>query len=134
MYTEKTEKNRKIYSCEICDFHTSDKSAFTRHCSTRKHEEYTNIGKNVYKKTEESICSRCGKEYKTRMGLWKHNKKCNAKISCESENIILQQDDDIVCSEPIKNYIMKLVEQNMLLSEQTNELKNMFIQQNKEFT
>ena len=133
MYTEKTEKNRKNYSCETCDFHTSDKSAFTRHCSTRKHKEYTNIDKLVYKKTEEIICSRCGKEYKTRMGLWKHNKICNAKIPSESVNIILQPDDDILSNEPIKNYIMKLVEQNMQLSEQTNELKNMFIQQNTEF-
>ena len=123
MYTEKTEKNRKNYSCEICDFHTSDKSAFTRHCSTRKHKEYTNVDKTVYKKTEEIICSRCGKEYKTRMGLWKHNKICDAKIPSESVNIILQPDDDILSSEPIKNYIMKLVEQNQAL-------QNMFMIQN----
>jgi len=132
MYTEKTEKNRKNYSCEKCDFHTSDKSAFSRHCSTRKHKEYTNIDKTVYKKTDESICSRCGKEYMTRMGLWKHNKICRAP---EKENISMGilDDDDILDCEPIKNYIMKLVEQNMQLSVQTNELKNMFIQQNTEF-
>ena len=129
MYTEKTVKNCKKYSCEGCHFHTSDKQNYTRHCSTRKHIEYTNVDKSVYKKTENSVCSHCGKEYKTRMGLWKHNKICGAKIPSESVNIILQPDDDILSSEPIKNYIMKLVEQNMQLSEQTNELKNMFIQQ-----
>ena len=125
MYTEKTVKNCEKYTCEVCDFHTSDKQNYTRHCSTRKHKEYTNIDNPVYKKTEQSICSRCGKEYKTRMGLWKHNKNCRAP---EKENIsmeLLDDDDDILGSEPIKNYIMKLVEQN-------NELKNMFIQQNTE--
>ena len=120
MYTEKTEKNRKNYSCEICDFHTSDKSAFTRHCSTRTHKEYTNVDQTVYKKTEEIICSRCGKEYKTRMGLWKHSKKCEAPAK---ENIsVVLLDDDVVNTPPMQNYIMQLVEQNQ-------ELKNMFIQQ-----
>ena len=125
MYTEKTGKNRKIYSCEKCDFHTSDKKDFNRHCSTRKHEEYTNVYKTVYKNTEINLCSHCGKEYKTRMGLWKHNKVCkNSSPANESTNITLLH-DDIPSNEPIKNYIMKLVEQN-------NELKNMFIQQNTE--
>jgi hypothetical protein len=78
-------------------------------------------------------CLHCGKIYETNAGLWKHTKKCSSKTPSESTNIILQPDDDIECSEPIKNYIMKLVEQNMQLSEQTNELKNMFIQQNTDF-
>jgi len=124
MYTEKTVKNCEKYICVVCDFHTSDKQNYTRHCSTRKHKEYTNVDNNVYKKTEDVMCSRCGKEYKTRMGLWKHNKICKPP---EKENISMEllDDDDILGSEPIKNYIMKLVEQN-------NELKNMFIQQNNE--
>ena len=46
MVTEKTEKNRKKYSCESCDFHTSDKTAFSRHCSTAKHKDVTNVTKN----------------------------------------------------------------------------------------
>ena len=125
MYTEKTEKNRKKYSCEICDFFTGDKSAFTRHCFTRKHEEYTNVYKNRYKKTETHLCSQCGKEYKTRMGLWKHAKLCKITTTPNESIHITVSHDDIPSNEPIKNYIMKLVEQN-------NELKNMFIQQNTE--
>jgi len=80
---------------------------------------------------ESHICSHCRKEYTSRMGLWKHSKKCKAPEK-ENISIALLDNDDIECSEPIKNYIMKLVEQNMQLSEQTNELKNMFIQQNAE--
>jgi hypothetical protein len=117
MLTRKTAKNGKHYSCELCDFHTSDKTDFTRHCSTGKHKNITNITKNTVNNNDTYICSKCNKQYKSRMGLWSHSKKCE---------IISNVDDDILCSEPIKNYIMKLVEQN-------NELKNMFIQQNTEF-
>ena len=78
-------------------------------------------------------CLHCGKIYETNAGLWKHSKKCSSKIPSETNDLLIKSDDDIECSEPIKNYIMKLVEQNMQLSEQTNELKNMFIQQNTEF-
>ena len=121
MVTEKTEKNRKKYSCESCDFHTSDKTAFSRHCSTAKHKDVTNVTKKEENEKEHHKCRHCSKIYESRMGLWRHSKKCE---------IISNVDDDILSSEPIKNYIMKLVEQNMQLSEQTNELKNMFIQQN----
>ena len=71
-------------------------------------------------------CLHCGKIYETNAGLWKHSKKCSSKIPSETNDLLIKSDDDIECSEPIKNYIMKLVEQN-------NELKNMFIQQSNEF-
>jgi hypothetical protein len=55
------------------------------------------------------------------MGLWKHTKKCT---TAPKENMLIPS-HDIPSDEPIKNYIMSLVEQNA-------ELKNMFIQQNTE--
>jgi len=134
MLTEKTRKNSKKYSCEICDFFTVSKNDYTRHCSTKKHLELTTKSFQLTEKTHEEIttyiCSHCEKKYASRVGLWKHAKICKPE---QNENIsMVIQDDDILSSEPIKNYIMKLVEQNMQLSEQTNELKNMFIQQNAE--
>jgi len=125
MLTQKTAKNGKQYSCEYCDFYTSDKTDFTRHCSTGKHKNLTNLTKNTDNNNDTYICSKCNKQYKSRMGLWSHSKKCTSKTPSESVNTILQQDDDIECSEPVKNYIMKLVEQN-------NDLRNMFIQQTAE--
>ena len=123
MLTKKTVKNRKFYSCEVCQFTTGDKKDYNRHCSTRKHLELTTT---LTKKTEETIphyiCSHCSKEYTSRVGLWKHSKICSVYKNDKS----LLSEDDILSNEPIKNYIMKLVEQN-------NELKNMFIQQNTEF-
>ena len=130
MLTNKTpnaQKNAKIFNCEICDFICSKQSDFNRHCSTRKHMMLTksiNVTNNAdYKPTH--ICSHCKKEYLSREGLWKHTKKCNIKLQNESDELLIKPEDDILSNEPIKNYIMKLVEQN-------NELKNMFIQQNTE--
>jgi hypothetical protein len=125
MLTEKTQKNSNNYSCDYCDFFTVNKNDYRRHCSTRKHILLTGSEKTQSEKLDVYICCKCGKEYKSKQGLWSHTKICSAKIPSESVNIIVQPDDDILSSEPIKNYIMKLVEQN-------NELKNMFIQQNTE--
>jgi len=129
MLTQKTVKNCKKYSCELCDFNTSDKQNYTRHCSTRKHILLTESTKNVDKKTETHICKQCNKEYQSKQGLWSHSKKCHGNISNE---IILVSNDDVSENKPIKNYIMKLVEQNIQLVEQNTELKNMFIQQTTE--
>ena len=122
MLTKKTDKNRKCYSCEVCEFITSDKKDYSRHWSTRKHSELT---KPLTEKTEDTIshhiCSHCGKEYTSRVGLWKHSKTCSAGKNDKT----LISEDDILGSEPIKNYIMSLVAQN-------TELKNMFIQHNAE--
>jgi len=122
MLTEKTGKNRKCYLCEVCQFNTSDKKDYSRHCSTRKHSELTKL---LTEKTDEvlshHICSHCGKEYNSRVGLWKHSKTC---LTGKNDKSIISE-DDILGSEPIKNYIMSLVAQN-------TELKNMFIQHNAE--
>ena len=125
MLTEKSEKIRKKYSCEICNYITSDKRDFNKHNTTAKHILLTQSEKSEEIKSDKYTCCKCGKEYKSKQGLWSHTKICNIKLPCESNELIINSDDDILSSEPIKNYIMKLVEQN-------NELKNMFIQQTTE--
>jgi len=125
MLTEKTQKNSNNYSCDYCDFFTVNKNDYRRHCSTRKHILLTGSEKTQSEKLDTHTCCKCGKKYKSKQGLWSHTKICNTKIPCESNELIINSDDDIMSNEPIKNYIMKLVEQN-------NELKNMFIQQTTE--
>ena len=125
MLTKKSEKICKKYSCEICNYITSDKRDFNKHNITAKHILLTRSEKSEEIKSGAYICSKCGKEYKSKQGLWSHTKICNIKLPCESNELIINSDDDILSNEPIKNYIMKLLEQN-------NELKNMFIQQTTE--
>ena len=137
MLTKKSPKSPKVatfFVCEKCDYKCSKHSDYIKHCSTRKHNlltKLTNVNKIPEDKTTH-ICSRCNKEYKSREGLWKHSKKCTAALPSESTELIIHTEEDISSNEPIKNYIMKLVEQNMQLSEQNNELKTMFIEQNTE--
>ena len=137
MLTEKVPsepKSAEKYNCKICDFICSKQSNYTRHCSTRKHKSLTDMS-NVNKSAEYKylhICSHCNKEYLSREGLWKHSKKCNIKLPRESNESTMNSDDDILSNEPIKNYIMKLVEQNMQLVEQNKDLNTMFVQHNTE--
>ena len=123
---EKNEEKRGNFFCEKCNFVCSYKSDYARHCVTRKHKEFTKFTNEFTEKNDVEnglhICKQCGKEYTSRMGLWKHAKVCKPAENIQS---VLPIGDDITSNEPIKNYIMKLVEQN-------NELKNMFIQQNTE--
>ena len=128
MFTNKVPlvpKSAENFICESCDFTCSKHSNYLRHCSTRKHKEFTKFTSENTKSKGDHICSHCGKYYTSRMGLWKHSKKCTSKTPVESDELILKSEDDISSSEPIKNYIMKLVEQN-------NDLRNMFIQQTAE--
>jgi len=124
MLTKKLQKVAKDYFCEICHYKCSNLFNFNKHCSTRKHILLTTIENPLTKKLQMHVCSKCGKEYKSKQGLWSHNKTCLSRDNTQISNT-LNSDDDILSNEPIKNYIMKLVEQN-------NELKNMFIQQNTE--
>ena len=119
-----SEKIRKIFCCEKCDYNTSDKKDYTKHCATRKHQLLTQLTNSLTEKSSEyvetHICSHCNKTYKSREGLWKHSKVCRP---AEKENVRIIQTDDTSSNEPIKNYIMKLVEQN-------TQLQNMIIEQN----
>ena len=125
MLTKKSPKVANYFICEICEYTCSKQSDFLKHCSTRKHIHLTNSENMLTEKSQSHICKRCNKEYKSKQGLWSHSKNCVSPDKTQFSNILIKPDDDNECSEPIKKYIMKLVEQN-------NELKNMFIQQNTE--
>jgi len=64
-----------FFSCEPCGFKCYKESEFNRHIATPKHAKFT----TVYKKNavpENALKCKCSKTYTTRMGLWKHKKKC----------------------------------------------------------
>jgi hypothetical protein len=85
------------FECKNCDYATGIKCSYDRHLLTKKH-------KNNQLETKPIIChncNKCGKEYKTQSGSWKHKKTCNTSIinkmqqlmesNTELTRIVLQQ-------------------------------------------
>jgi hypothetical protein len=75
MLTKMPKKNAVFFECEICDFICCKQSNFDKHVFTRKHILLTKQG-NVNKNAKKLSCSLCSKQYLSRVGLWKHEKKC----------------------------------------------------------
>lgn len=111
---KKIPKNPIIYSCEKCDYNTSNKKDYNKHLNTPKH-----IGNNLEALGNPKIpisCEHCDKVYQTSAGLWKHNKKCGVAQS-NTTQVVVKPDDDEPTS---KELIMILIKENA-------ELKSMMM-------
>ena len=78
MLTNSHTQDTNIFACEKCDFSCSKNSYWKRHIVTAKHIRLTNVN-TISTPEEESpkyCCDVCCKVYKSRVGLWKHSKKC----------------------------------------------------------
>jgi hypothetical protein len=75
--------SQKSHRCEVCNYTSSRFNDYLKHLKTNKH--VSNVTKSVSKKFV--FCAKnekknikkcvCGREFKTRGGLWKHKKKCD---------------------------------------------------------
>ena len=117
MLTKKPIKTPLTFICECCNFNTSNKKDFNRHLSTAKHKNLTNLTEKTHKNPKASPheCSQCYKQYKSRMGLWQHSKKCINKI---------QNDDSLDNNEEV-DVVVDLIKQNA-------ELKELILEQSKQ--
>ena len=89
MTSKKTEKNRKIFECETCEYVTRDKRDYNRHLTTGKHKRLTNASKMLPENPNNDIDCVCGKSYKHRQSFFKHKKTCTF-IEEKEENAITQ--------------------------------------------
>ena len=106
-----SEKIRKKFYCEKCDYNTDDKKDWNKHILTRKHKN----GNKIQKKSEKSenislsqlnikpikyICSICNRSYKFNSGLSRHMKKnhlnSNTKIETSEKSLLEQQQKQII--------------------------------------
>ena len=97
-----TQKNEQLFVCECCDFKCSFKSDFTRHLSTRKHSDSLNGNLKEMKKT--SVSCKCGKEYKSMSGLWKHKNNC---IQCKNDVKNMETESDLSKKDNLIEYLIK---------------------------
>ncbi len=78
MLTESCGKVAKLLYCSVCDYTTSRKSSYDKHVLTSKHKNKGIINISLTESCEKSekccefVCQHCNKEYKSRVGLWKH--------------------------------------------------------------
>ena len=112
-----SQKNTK-YHCELCDFKCSRNAEWDRHINTKKHVhrhignklEITEINKNTY------LSCKCGKQFLSNSGLWKHKQKC--KVESDDDEI---SENKVLSNEPSdKQLIMMLIKDN-------NELRTMML-------
>jgi hypothetical protein len=82
-----TKKVAEIYFCERCIYKTSKVGNWKKHLLTRKHLLETTGNKKVADSLME--CKFCNKKFKTRAGLWKHERKCT-----KSSQIVEEKDLD----------------------------------------
>ncbi len=71
----------KLYECMACQYGTSKKTDYQRHCNTLKHARNLECNNKCFAEPmpmqpNEYVCSECERGFKDRSGLWKHKKKC----------------------------------------------------------
>jgi hypothetical protein len=116
MLTESCGKVAPKFCCSFCHYDTSRKSSYDKHILSSKHKKLTSVNKtlteNCEKVAESDIhtCHICDKEYKSRVGLWKHSKNCNF----ENKKIKKHEPSD-------KELMLALIKDN-------SELKNMIME------
>jgi len=108
MADKKAQKNAQ-FNCEKCNFHTNNKTDYSRHILRPKHLRLTSCINNVIQ--EACVCI-CGAAYKHRQSLCKHKKVCET----HKNKPHIQFDKDTI--------IMELLKQNIELQKQLIELSS----------
>ena len=118
-------ENAKIFCCKVCNFVCSKKSNMDVHKLTLKHKRNDQELPKQAELCETNLLCKCGKKYKYKQGLWKHNKICNYK----EESIILNEKIEINNIQPEMNNITSELILNII--QQNQEFKDLLIEQNK---
>lgn len=120
---KKTPKNPKKFECIKCAFITSNKKDYTRHLTTAKHKNRTELNNFTPKNPKNEFCCEiCNKTFNARNSLWYHKKKCN--VDNLSFNLVDENSETI----PQKNSVNTMME----LIKQNQEFKELIVEQNKQ--
>ena len=120
MLTEKPEKTDKKYSCINCNYFTCNKTDYDRHLSTEKHKKRISEDKSLTEFTAKIVnyTCKCGKEYKSRQGLYNHKKKCTYEEKCVE---IIDNNSKPIISQEL---VLTMINENKELRNQNQELTN----------
>lgn len=97
-------KNPQSYSCETCNYSTSNKKDFAKHCETIKHIRGQMVKKNPQKSPDDTqsqtpnlfTCPYCDKSYKFQSGYSRHKSKCTKTPTTASLDNFKKYNDDML--------------------------------------
>jgi len=121
MVTKKSpDSTNKTFLCEYCDYECCKNSEYIKHLLTRKH--IGNASGNKKKSETKYYCDTCNKMYKSRKGLWGHNKVCTNKIvQNESINITITDHSETEVKS-LTTLVVELIKSNQDLQKQMIEV------------
>lgn len=139
--TKFDKKIKEIFHCKNCDYSTSYKSEFDRHCSTRKHTDFQSrkLLETILPKKSRDIdefglkCLNCNREFETKSGLWKHTQKCTGGKHNDVVEILLKQNQEykeMLCNiiskkdEDLKNVVVEICKNMQTNNCITNNINN----------
>jgi hypothetical protein len=126
MATEISEPQEHKFICELCVYSTCRSDNYAKHLLTAKHKKVVNINKKVgepnLKDGSSYLCEQCTKKYKSRVGLWRHKKKCSQKEEEKLENTMELTIPTNAISQVESNLIIELLKQNGELQKKIIEM------------
>jgi hypothetical protein len=139
MEISKVSKSLSNFYCEKCDYKCFRKCDFKKHLLTDKHKvskDGNQMETTEISKSQKDMKCECGKSYKNKSGLWKHQKKCKLseeKCKNSEENIILVTEEIEEKSEGNNqnenmNLLINLFQEQL---KENKELKELIIEQQK---
>ena len=121
MFTQKSQKSPKYFSCEKCHYITCKKSDYDKHLLTAKHQNvyklFTNVAANSPNVAESEYLCECGKKYSHRQSLYVHKKKCNYEQTNTINSDVNNTNNNTNNDNKLVDYLMK----------ENTELKHMII-------
>jgi hypothetical protein len=120
----KTPQIIPLFCCEKCNIKTNNKKDYTKHLSTAKHMKLTTVNTQLTNLSQNAIkdeifkCDNCKKEYKSRVGLWKHKNKCNLI----EENVNIEKEPNNY------NEVQELKEIMKYLMKENTDMKSMMME------
>ena len=128
-------KNIQIHYCKVCDYTTDRKSSYTKHLLSGKHknhEELTSFTEPLTEGISEIICSNCEKKYKSRVGLWYHQKKCKNMSPVEPPVLEVLEptvlDSSLNEIKVLTELVIELVKNNTELQKQNQDFQKQVLE------
>jgi len=128
MLTESCDKVANKFKCVICDYNTNRKSSYDKHILTYKHIELTKVNQNLTESCTTTAnldvytCKQCNKEYKSRVGLWKHKKTCITNKISNTDTDTCNTDLENLEEEPSSKDIIKMMKMQMIENQEIRSL------------